>query len=134
MGKDFKVGLVLRQPAICEQRFFVSPTRYGLLVDAIPPPLLASIEPILVYFHWGIARDGNILRESLVVIVDFEAFCTDACDVIRAIVCVEDVRVDLSSCIARDGGSRSVIRLQWRAPDAIAVSLVRHDSKPLCYV
>jgi hypothetical protein len=93
---------------------------------------LTSIEPILVYFDWGSARDGNVLGESLVVVVDFEAFCTDACDVILAIICVEDVRVDLLSFIVRDGGSRSAIRLQWRAPDAITVSLVRHDSKPLC--
>jgi len=89
---------------------------------------LASIEPIFVYFDWGSARNGNVLGESLIVVVDFKVFCTDACDVIHAIVCIEDVHVDLSSCIVCDGESRSAIGLQWRAPDAIAMSLVRHDS------
>ena len=90
------------------------------------------IEPIFVYFDWGSARYGNVLGEILVVVDDFEAFCMDACDVICAIVCIEDVCIDLSSFIVRDRRSRSAICLQWRALDAITVSLVRHNSKPLC--
>jgi hypothetical protein len=61
---------------------------------------LASIEPILAYFDWGSARDRNVIEESLVVIVDFEAFCMDVCDVIRAIV-----RVEESALISRPSSS-----------------------------
>jgi hypothetical protein len=92
---------------------------------------LASIKPIFVNFDWGGARDGNILRESLIVVVDFKPFCADARNVIRAIVHVEG---DFLSSIIRDGWSRSAICLQWRAPDAIAVSLLRYNSKLLCCV
>jgi hypothetical protein len=37
---------------------------------------LASIEAIFVHFDSGSARDGNVIGESLVVVVDFEPFCT----------------------------------------------------------
>ncbi len=129
-----EVGLVVRRPAIFEQRIFVSHPHCGLLINAIPPPGLALIVAIFKFFDCRSIRLRNVLDASHVVIIYLDAFSTNACDVISKIICIEDICVDFLSFVVRNGRSSSTICLQGSVPDAIGVSLMPHDSVLLCCI